>query len=177
MVPGYTGYIPRQQLHFFGSRYANTSRCAIEDFHTERYRHKLLRDEIGTARFVTSDRGLKTPLAPVSAYPEPYPPMYKKTHSVSPFSLPICHPQKYFMSGYTGFVPKARKYLGEGYPIITRTALTEDAYESARLQKAKHTPVALNKQPQPLSSLPLLYMYGKGLMPHYTGHVPGKTLD
>ena len=90
--------------------------------------------------------------------------------------MPVGHSQKFFMSGYTGFVPKARKYLGQGYPIITRKALHEDAIESSRLEAARHAPVVVNRQSELLVPLSVLYTKGQGLMPHYTGHIPGKEI-
>ena len=169
MVPGYTGYIPKK-LNYFGSRYAETSLFAISDFKTDREQRKEKMKNICN----TPGSVHLTPLNNRSA--KPYPPMYTKQHPVSPFVMPIGHPQKYFMSGYTGFVPKARQYLGQGYPIITQRALHEDATESARLELAKCTPVKLNKKIDPLLPSSMLYTKGQGLMPHYTGHIPGNNV-
>lgn len=165
MVPGYTGYIPKK-LHYFGSRYAQTSRYAISDFRVDREHRKEKMKSVSDSEM---------PLGSVSSKPAPYPPMYNKQYPVSPFVMPIGHPQKFFMSGYTGFVPKARKYLGQGYPIITHRALDEDAQESARFNIAKHAPVVLDKTSVPLLPLSTLYTKGQGLMPHYTGHIPGTS--
>lgn len=65
-----------------------------------------------------------TPLYPVNSKAKPYLSSFAKQHTtMSPYNMPDDHPHKYYMSGYTGFVPKARKYLGQGYPVITRSAL------------------------------------------------------
>ncbi|KAJ3044146.1 hypothetical protein HK097_001580 [Rhizophlyctis rosea] len=44
---------------------------------------------------------------------------------VSPYHLPEGHPEKTFISGYTGFVPRHRNYFGEPYQDSVREALDE----------------------------------------------------
>ena len=169
MVPGYTGYIPKG-LNHFGSRYAESCHNAISAFKEDKKQYK-----IGLDKGLSSSR-LNTPLKPISSRPKPYLPMYNKQHSISPFFMPSGHPQKYFMSGYTGFIPKVQQYLGQGYPIITRHALQEHAQESEKLEASKYAPVILERQPQCNPPLSVLYTKGQGLMPHYTGHIPGILL-
>lgn len=114
-----------------------------------------------------------TPLQPIAAKPKPYLPGYAKQHSISPYYMPDDHPQKYYMSGYTGFVPKARKYLGQSYPIISRQALQEHAAEEKRLARSWNEPVRVFRQEKRTRSSSAIYPRDVGLMPHYTGHIPG----
>ena len=114
-----------------------------------------------------------TPLKPVSATPIFYLPPYAKQHSISPFYMPDDHPQKHFMSGYTGFVPKARKHLGQSYPIITTRALQDFAGEEKRMRATWGAPVRVFRPEMKTKSLATIYPKNSGLMPHYTGHIPG----
>ena len=115
-----------------------------------------------------------TPLKPVSDTPIFYLPPYAKQHSISPFYMPDDHPQKHFMSGYTGFVPKARKYLGQSYPTITRSALQDFAGEEKKMRATWGAPVRVFRPEEKTKSLATVYRPNCGLMPHYTGHIPGK---
>ncbi|KAI8906507.1 hypothetical protein DFJ77DRAFT_190856 [Powellomyces hirtus] len=44
---------------------------------------------------------------------------------MSPYHLPQGHPQKTFVGGYTGFVPRLQNHFGETYPDNVRRALDE----------------------------------------------------
>ena len=178
MVPGYTGYIPKG-LNHFGKRYAETCHYAVTGFKKDQQQYKNKMEEIRGGRIKSSSVpvSVQTPLKPIAPKPKAYLPMYAKQHSISPFYMPDGHPQKYFMSGYTGFIPKTQKYIGQGYPIITRNALREHAQECERLEVSFKTPVILERTPQPTSSTSILYKKGRGLMPHYTGHIQGQHMQ
>ena len=122
----------------------------------------------------SSPKPLDTPLKPISPHPKPYLPAYTKQHSVSPFHLPNGHPDKHFMSGYTGFVPKAQKYIGRSYPIITATALQDHFNECERQEALMSAPVVLNRPPATPHKTNILYSSGSGFIPNYTGHIPGQ---
>lgn len=122
----------------------------------------------------SSPQPLDTPLKPIASRPKPYLPAYSKQHSISPFFMPNGHPEKYFMSGYTGFIPKAQKYIGQSYPIITCNALQEHFRECERLEASLQEPVVLQRPRQTAPPTSILYSKGCGLMPHYTGHIPGQ---
>ena len=175
MVPGYTGYIPKA-LNHFGSRYAESCHYAISAFKTDQdtYRKKME----GTRRHghIQSSSAPATPLKPIAQEAKPYLPLYSKQKysTISPFNMPDGHPQKYFMSGYTGFIPKQQKYMGEGYPIITTKALQEHALECEKLEELMKAPVVLDHPPPVVKQAPLLFKKGQGLLPRYTGHIPGK---
>lgn len=120
-----TGYIPKN-LHNFGCRYAEICHHAISTFEQDQQKHKTLVEDlksIRTGNTRSSQSQNNTPLCPVSSKAKPYQPTHALQHFISPYYLPDNHPLKYHMSGYTGFVPKARKYLGQSYPIITQSAL------------------------------------------------------
>ncbi len=91
-----------------------------------------------------------TPLYPAHPKAKPFLSSFAKQHTaMSPYNLPDDHPQKYYKSGYTGFVPKARKYLGQGYPVITRIALQA----SIRIYNPPPTIPPLSPLSSPLSPL------------------------
>ena len=77
-------------------------------------------------------------------------------------------------TGYTGFVPRARNLLGATYPVITHMALNEFS-DTERRQKAQSAePVTVHrKEPCVINTKPI-YPINSGLVPHYTGHIPGK---
>ena len=174
MVPGYGGYIPKS-MHYFGSRYAESCHYAISAFKDDQnhYEAKAKNMRKGIVAVRGSPKSQTTPLTPVAKHPKPYLPAYIRKNSISPHHVPSGDPQKHFMSGYTGFVPKAQKYLGQGFPIISHQALSEHAGECKRLSQLANTPVVLE---QPMAAAPpsrLLYAKGQGLIPNYTGHIPG----
>ena len=172
------GYIPKS-LHNFGCRYAESCHYAFSTFEQDQLKHKALVEEMRTLRTNSSAPGSSlaqnpTPLQPVNIKAKPYLPSYAKQHSISPYYMPDDHPQKYYMSGYTGFVPKARKYLGQSYPIITRKALQEHAAEEKRLAKSWNEPIRVLRSEQKAKTSTGLYTSDTGLVPHYTGHIPGE---
>jgi len=97
MVPGYTGYIPKMEEHF-GNRYAEVCRQATRDFAGDMNSHIEKRKELRP----------NTPMPPIRAEALPYVSLNEVHHSVSPYFMNINDPGKTFMSGYTGFIPRAR---------------------------------------------------------------------
>ncbi|XP_013859116.1 ciliary microtubule inner protein 2B, partial [Austrofundulus limnaeus] len=53
-----------------------------------------------------------------------------------PYQMEDEHPQKYFISGFTGHVPNSRFLFGKGYPAIANKALIEYGKQQ-RSQKTK----------------------------------------
>ena len=184
MVPGYTGYIPKG-LHHFGCRYAEICHYAISSFESDQQKNDNKNKELQALRGYQSDPGSResftlaqnsTPLRPINSKAKPYLPAYAKQHSISPFYMPDDHPQKYHMSGYTGFVPKARKYLGQSYPTITRYALQEQAGEGKRLDRTANEPVKVFRPVEKVRTTVGIYPKDTGLVPHFTGHIPGTCI-
>lgn len=120
-----------------------------------------------------------TPLMPVAEKAKPFLPAYSRRHSTSPFALPYGHADKYFMSGYMGFVPRLEKYFAQGYPINTKKALVEFAGDGMHLQESQVKPFTL-EPPAVEKTAPIgqsvIYPKSTGLIPHYTGHIPGSYL-
>ncbi|XP_038966933.1 ciliary microtubule inner protein 2B isoform X1 [Rattus norvegicus] len=87
------------------------------------------------------------------------------SHQTSPYSMDDTDPQKFFMSGFTGYVPRARFLFGSSFPVLTNQALQEfgQMCSGGRVQK----------DPKPLSPLPRPNFQNLGLLPHYGGYVPG----
>ena len=84
-------------------------------------------------------------------------------------------PKKFLMSGYTGFVPRARGEMGVGYPLLTNKALCEFTNESDRLKRVKDLPVIVERPVIKIVDTKPIYTKDSGQVPHYTGHVPGKV--
>lgn len=202
MIPGYTGsmyivqivhfiaflltgFIPKGQ-NYFGCRYAESSRYAINSFENDQRRCQSKMDELQTLSQQQEDDSQRkdfttaqntTPLMPIAEKAKPFLPAYSKKHSTSPFALPYGHRDKYFMSGYMGFVPRLEKYFAQGYPINTKRALVEFAKDGMRLQESQEKPFTLEQPPAGDRTAPVdqskIYPKSTGLIPHYTGHIPG----
>ncbi len=130
-----SGYIPKN-LHNFGHRYAENCHVAFTSFDEEQAKQEtLMSDTIRTSTTTGSSLGQQhsTPLCASSSRAKPYLSTYVRGSARLHESL-----QKHRMSGYTGFVPKARKYLGQSYPIITRKALQ---VRSTHTHTRTHTPL------------------------------------
>ena len=181
-----TGFIPKGQ-NYFGDRYAESSRYAISSFENDQQLYQSKINELQTlSRHQTNDSDRQnfttaqntTPLIPIANKAAPFLPAYAKKHSVSPFALPHGHPNKYFMSGYMGFVPRSEKYFGQGYPINTKRALIEFAEDGMRMQETQQKSFTL-EPPEREKTAPMdqyaIYPKSTGLIPHYTGHIPGKV--
>ena len=61
-----------------------------------------------------------------------------------------------------------------GYPIITHEALNEFTDDTKRLNHIKQEPITIHRPDQPVKDSKLIYPVESGLVPHYTGHIPGK---
>lgn len=79
-----------------------------------------------------------------------------------------------FFQGYTGFVPRSRGLLGLGYPLITHNALNEFTDEVKEYKVRKSLPVTIYRDKTNYVDANLLYPNESGLVPHYTGHIPGE---
>ena len=77
------------------------------------------------------------------------------------------------LTGYTGFVPRSRGQLGMSYPIITNLALNEftDDLRSQSTQASRS--VHLDRSASGMIHGKPIYPVETGLVPHYTGHIPG----
>ncbi|PFX14218.1 protein FAM166B-like [Stylophora pistillata] len=188
MVPNYTGYIPKGE-HYFGKPYADTCLSAIASFQEDQVKnHQKIRDLRTIAELqkgkdvpkelISSDTLIttkyQTPLKSITIRPKAYYSPFALQHSLSPFIMSNDDPKKFLMSGYTGFVPRARGEMGMGYPSLTNKALCDFAVESDRLKRVKELPITVNRPEIKLVDTKPIYIRGSGQVPHYTGHVPGE---
>jgi len=179
MVPGYTGYIPKGQ-HYYGERYAGFTQNAIAHMEDAQQNYdqqqQKLRSQIRSQyeeNTGSSVRCHKTPLKPIIEKTKMYFPKGKQ-HSLSPYTYNNADPRKYMMSGYTGFVPCSRGLIGMGYPKYTNKALC-DFTTSYRDTKANaKLPIVLNRPAKPVENSKPIYYKDSGMVPHYTGHIPGE---
>ncbi|XP_067289077.1 ciliary microtubule inner protein 2B isoform X2 [Pseudorasbora parva] len=174
MIPGYTGFVPLRQ-NYFCKTYAETCRDALSEFSQEQKKRR--RTASADLSFAVNNnipdfkpRRLSSPLKAISKdaalyeAPDPWKPQG------SPYLMEDSSPHKYFISGFTGYVPKARFLFGTGYPIITNKALIQFG------KKMKANQTSFDQQEGSSNSLPLIpkiYPSKTGILPCYTGHIPG----
>ncbi|KAB5543792.1 hypothetical protein PHYPO_G00083700 [Pangasianodon hypophthalmus] len=174
MISGYTGFIPRSQ-NYFSKTYTETCREALSEFESD----QKVRTRPATADMLPAvnqafpdikPQALNTPLVAISREPISYksPDGWKPLDS--PYSMEDSNPHKHFISGFTGYVPKAKFLIGSSYPKTTNKALIQ----FGKQMKASHTALGLRRESaHNLVSVPTIYPTHRGLLPHYAGHVPG----
>ncbi|XP_013382161.1 protein FAM166B [Lingula anatina] len=187
MVPGYTGFIPKSE-HYFGKRYAENCSNAISDFENDQRTYNRKAQELrvidalqsgkmdpsNVDKLPTLTAHHRTPLRAVAAEAKPYISPNAHHHSMSPYYMDGSNSKKNFMSGYTGFVPRSRGLLGKGYPFITHQALNEFTDGTQLYKLNLHKPVTVERvETYRLDTQPI-YPTETGLVPHYTGHIPGE---
>lgn len=175
MVPGYTGYIPKKEDHF-GNRYAVGCHRAICKFEGDRTQYANNQKE----RLKIAERPSQTA---VRKEPAPYVSVKQAQHSVSPYFMDSGDPGKTFMSGYTGFIPCARSHFANVYRDVTCTALTEFTEDRSRQKKLstkkidvrtmRPAPPAEDVLLMPKAQAHSIYRNKEGLLPRYTGYLPG----
>ena len=63
--------------------------------------------------------------------------------------------------------------IGMGYPDITKKALCEFTSVAAESKACEKTPVVIRRPQKKLVDTKPIYIHDSGMVPHYTGHVPG----
>ncbi|RVE65721.1 hypothetical protein OJAV_G00119250 [Oryzias javanicus] len=124
-IPGYTGFIPRSQ-NYFACSFSENCRKALTEFYQEKHKNDLQKSAelpIVVNYLKQHADGLKVPLKAISNQAFSYEPTNPFTPDRNPYHLDDDHPNKYFMAGFTGHVPKARYLIGKSYPAITKQAL------------------------------------------------------
>ncbi|KAH6573426.1 hypothetical protein BASA61_001285 [Batrachochytrium salamandrivorans] len=146
-VPGYTGYIPRSQ-EYFGKPYVETTNSSLSNFQRmlksknqlppgvlavqSRQSYTLNAEHSKAASIKERESGnclkssecgdkIKGTVGHQIDFVE----------DMSPYKLPADHPQKTFISGYTGFVPRLQNHFGEPYPHSVRNAIDEFTHQPA----------------------------------------------
>ncbi|XP_004457404.1 ciliary microtubule inner protein 2B isoform X4 [Dasypus novemcinctus] len=158
MIPGYTGFVPQAQF-IFAKNCSQVWAEALNDFthwHGEQGNQELPKEATGEkAREIDQETKLELELE--GEEPE--------LEQASPYSMDDQDPRKFFMSGFTGYVPRARFLFGSSFPVLTNQALQEfgEKYSGSKGQK----------DPKYLPPLPRTYPQNLGLLPNYGGYVPG----
>ena len=99
MVPGYAAYIPRSEEHF-GARFAEICDRSTLD-------HGIAIEKSISKR-KDLEKNVRQSLPPIRDEAEIYVPANAYDHHISPYFQKTDDPEKSFISGYTGFIPKAR---------------------------------------------------------------------
>ncbi|CAM4568701.1 unnamed protein product [Caretta caretta] len=168
VIPGYTGFIPRAQ-NLFAKTYSEICKEARSDFARQQLRAAGQEQELQKAgRLPQGTKGklltakYRTPGLAAAPYGLPF----AFQPQGSPYSMEDNNPHKCFISGFTGFVPRARFLIGAGYPLTTHRALVEFGQNRGSRPEAGKGSTVL---PPLLKSYPT----DMGLLPHYAGYVPG----
>ncbi|XP_077352709.1 ciliary microtubule inner protein 2B [Festucalex cinctus] len=165
IMPGYTGFIPRRQ-NYISCSYAETCQRAFSDFYQKTYANIQRASTDPSLAVNYSQRQAEVqrstaPLTAVSNQVASYKPLKSFTPIAKPYLLDDCNPYKYYMSGFTGHVPKSRFLIGKGYPVATNEALAQFGRQQGGGDCA-------------LPSIRAIYpSCHRGVVPSFTGHIPG----
>lgn len=192
MVPGYAGSIPGTgQL---GKRFAIDAYEGLLEFEREAIRRKNAQNNL--IREIEADNGTAIPTleerqkAPKQyslpllevrreysnilrtiAIPEPTP---GPDEFVSPYFKQVDDKEKKFKTGYSGHIPFGQSKYGEGYGPSTNSALCDFTNNYRMRQSTEWAPVNVVKAEPPLIiSSAEIYHKHLGMVPNYTGHIPG----
>ncbi|XP_060265249.1 ciliary microtubule inner protein 2B isoform X5 [Ovis aries] len=163
MVPGYTGFVPQAQF-IFAKNCSQVWAEALNGFTqwSGGQGSQELPEEAKGEKDVEKDQEPK-PGAELEAEKEPE--LGQEAEQASPYSMDDRDPRKFFMSGFTGYVPRARFLFGSSFPVLSNQALQE-------FGKMK-SPGRSQKDPKHLPALSRTYPQRLGLLPKYGGYVPG----
>ncbi|KAJ3302173.1 hypothetical protein HDV03_005279 [Kappamyces sp. JEL0829] len=129
-VPGYTGYVPRSRDHF-GRPFVETTNASLLEFKRMLKSKNTLPPKVLSIQQARQKREEQAVLEPsrdtqppvhITSF-DPYASSYQ--NESSPYKLPANHPQKTFISGYTGFVPRLQNHFGEPYSHSVRRAIDD----------------------------------------------------
>ncbi|XP_045418834.1 protein FAM166B isoform X1 [Lemur catta] len=162
VIPGYTGFIPRAQF-IFAKNCSQVWAEALNDF-TQLYGGQ------GSQELPKEAKGEKDLEKEQESKPgleleEEKEAVLEEVDQASPYSMDDGDPQKFFMSGFTGYVPRARFLFGSSFPVLTNQALREFGQKDSQ--------GGAQKDPKHLPPLPRIYRQRLGLVPNYGGYVPG----
>ncbi|GLD55243.1 protein FAM166B-like protein [Lates japonicus] len=171
MIPGYTGFIPRGQ-NYFSCSYSETCRKALTEFYQEG-RAKTQRHLSALPAVVNNtNQQFERPRPPQTAISNKviYKPLKSFMPTRTPYLMEDDDPHKYFISGFTGHVPKSRFLIGKGYPITTNQALIQ----FGKQQRSDHTSQDFQRRRDSTTPpMPTIYPSKRGMVPSFTGHIPG----
>ncbi|XP_051866105.1 protein FAM166B-like [Pristis pectinata] len=182
MVSGYTGFVPRSK-GYFSKTFTETCMDAVAEFERGQLKAASKKQEMElinalqtgkTAAKTEQEKSLitvkyRTPFAAITSNPVPYDLSHSYKVEKSLYLMENEDPDKHFMSGYKGHVPRAQFLLGSGFPTITNRALIEF---NQMLNKSKPT-VNSVKENEVFPWIRQIYPSKLGMLPQYTGHIPG----
>jgi len=158
LIPGYTGYISKGE-HYFGLPYVTACSYAKGD-------HKDAISHQASERLrMAVERGKAVPLTPIRRSAKPY---------VSRRSSSKSTRLDYHISGYTCFLPMSRNKIGMGYPSMTKQAIADYRAKEREQAATQDLPFQLERTTRKKEISRMVYPKTSGMVPHYTGHVPGE---
>ncbi|XP_014347167.1 ciliary microtubule inner protein 2A [Latimeria chalumnae] len=170
LVPGYTGYVPFSKFQY-GYGYSKMSEDTGQKF--LRFREELEQRHESPMKVTFTDNTTQlvshrqtNPLQQRAQSPDMsrFTTYSKKEHLLNP-SFPTI--QRRAIAGYMGFVPHFCWTFGHSYRDGVKKALDKFDQEQMILRAPK-------KEPEKPNFNPGVKIYtGSGLIPHYTGFIPG----
>ncbi|XP_078128276.1 ciliary microtubule inner protein 2B [Sander vitreus] len=167
MIPGYTGFIPKSQ-NYFACSYAETSRRALSEFYQDQRQSTHLADVVNYTN--QQFERPRPPLTAISNKVITYRPLKSFTPTENPYFMDDDNPHKYFISGFTGHVPKSRFLIGKGFPITTNQALIQFGKQQQTDPMSQVIPA---RKESTITPMPTIYPSNRGVVPSFTGHIPG----
>ncbi|KAI3362350.1 hypothetical protein L3Q82_012652, partial [Scortum barcoo] len=164
-------FIPKSQ-NYFASSYSETCRKALSEFYQEgRMRIQQKSSDLPAVVQSSNQRSErpKLPLTPISSNVI-YKPLKSFTPTGKPYSMADDDPYKFFISGFTGHVPKSRFLIGKGYPITTNQALIQFGKQQRSDPTSQDIP---GRKSSTVTPMPTIYPSNRGVVPSFTGHIPG----
>ncbi|KAK9532660.1 hypothetical protein VZT92_010034 [Zoarces viviparus] len=170
-IPGYTGFIPKSQ-DYFAYSYSDTCRRALSEFYQDRH-GKIQRQSTDLPAVVNyNNQQFERPsphLTAISNKMITYRPLKSFTLTGKPYLMDDDSPHKYFISGFTGHVPKSRFLIGKGYPITTNQALIQ----FGKQQRTDPTSQGIPGRKDTITPVPTIHPPNRGVVPSFTGHIAG----
>ncbi|XP_055434439.1 ciliary microtubule inner protein 2B isoform X2 [Bubalus kerabau] len=163
MVPGYTGFVPQAQF-IFAKNCSQVWAEALNGF-TQRSREQGSQELPKEAKGEKDVEKDQEPKLEAELEAEKEPELGQEAEQASPYSMDDRDPRKFFMSGFTGYVPRARFLFGSSFPVLSNQALQEFG--------EMKSPGRSRKDPKHLPALSRTYPQHLGLLPKYGGYVPG----
>lgn len=161
MVPGYSGRIPAYD-NVFGLSYARGTEKAVRDFECNQFKARQQRQRVNSLAGMDTCNSNKpsyntncpVPLwsrnnqgfrsAGGGSYAGPYDRQAPFQFVESPYFMGNDDPRKFFMSGYTGFVPNTQPVIGNVFPITTNKGLRKFTDEQCRIRQNFCKPVVVS---------------------------------
>ncbi|XP_029301319.1 ciliary microtubule inner protein 2B [Cottoperca gobio] len=173
MIPGYTGFIPKSQ-NYFACTYSETCRKALSEFYQDGRTKVQLQSTDLPAVVNYTNKQFERPRPPLTENSNKvmirsYRPLKSFTSTGKPYFMDDDNPHKYFISGFTGHVPKSRFLFGKSFPVTTNQALIQ----FGKQQRNDPTFQGIPGRKESPTPMPTIYPSNKAVVPSFTGHIPG----